>query len=94
MSSLAQQKLIIVELEQATAINRRRLIDSFRTIQPPLQTSLVVTGTALNIAELGRAIKAVVGLFSKGQSPAENPNPFLKVILGTPLLLRFLRRFR
>ncbi len=92
MPGLAEQKLIIRDLERATAINRVRLIDSFRTFDPPFDAAMVAAGTALIVADLAPGIGAVAGLFSGVRRPGERWKRLAKVILEAPRLLRSVRR--
>ena len=92
MSGLAEQRLIIRGLEQATAINRARLIEACRTIDPPVDAAMVAAGTALIAVDLAPGIAAVVRLFFCNQPPGERRKRLLKVILEVPLLVRSVRR--
>ena len=69
MPSLPEQRLIIQELEQATARNRTRLIESCRTIRPPVETVMVTAGTILIVVKLATGFAAVAKLFSQENRP-------------------------
>ena len=92
MSGLAEQRLIIDRLEQATAIHRVRLIEACRTFNPPVDTVTVAAGTALIVADLAPGIGAVAGLFFGDGRPGDRGNRLLKVILEAPILVRTVRR--
>lgn len=97
MPGLAEQRLIICELEQTTAIHRVRLSEACRLIQPSAETTDKVmrpVGTALIAAEMAPLITAVNKALLKGQTPGEQRRRLIQVFLETPRLLRTLRRLR
>lgn len=84
--------MIIHGLERATAINRARLIESFRSIDPPIDAAMVTAGTALIVVDLAPGIGAVTGLFSGNRRSGKRSERLLKLIVEVPLLVRSIRR--